>query len=334
LLLNLLYWIYSRSLDLQMKYQYHDLSPEQFEELVIAVCFELLGPATQGFSTGTDGGRDARFHGKAQAYKSKADLWDGLIIIQSKHTKAINEKYTEPSFISNKTSVLNKEIPKIKKLYDKGELDYYMMFSNRKLLGNANEDIINKISSETGLDKSKIVIFGIDDIETYLKHYPNIKDKIDINPFEMPLMVDPDDLAEIIIAFAKNQGVFSEVPSHSEVNIDREIKRTEFNEKNKINNLSKEYSEIIAEDMLVNYDEITQFLSHPENVKLKDLYQEVVDEFNIKIVSHKQDFNSFDRVLNYLYDLLISRDMDLKRNKKLTRTFLHYMYYFCDIGDS
>ena len=46
-----------------MKYAYHDLSPDQFESLVVAVCQFLLGAAVQGFATGRDGGRDAKFMG-------------------------------------------------------------------------------------------------------------------------------------------------------------------------------------------------------------------------------------------------------------------------------
>ncbi len=110
-----------------MKYQYHDLSEAQFEELAIAVCREILGIGVQGFSVGKDGGRDARFHGKAQAYKSQTHLWDGLIIIQAKHTNGFNEKFSDPSFFENQSSVIKKEISKIKTLFEANELDYYII---------------------------------------------------------------------------------------------------------------------------------------------------------------------------------------------------------------
>ena len=315
-----------------MKYQYHDLSEAQFEDLAIAVCREILGIGVQGFSAGKDGGRDARFHGKSQEYKSKADLWDGLIIIQAKHTNGFNEKFSDPSFFENQSSIIKKEIPKIKTLFEAKELEYYMLFSNRKLSANPNEKIINLISTETGLDKSKIALFGVDDLENYLKYYPKITDYFEIDSFEMPLLVEPDDLAEIIIAFSENKNVFSDVDMNNKIQKTKEIKRTKFKDKNTLNILSEEYAKLINENMINHYDEITAFLEQPENNKLKNLYTDVADEFNMKIVSHKQDFNSFDRVLNYLYDLLIGRDSDLKRNKKLTRVFLHYMYYYCDIG--
>ena len=43
---------------------------------------------------------------------------------------------------------------------------------------------------------------------------------------------------------------------------------------------------------------------------------------------------TFDQVLNYLLDLLFSRDPILRqhKHKRLTRTVLFYMYWICDIG--
>jgi hypothetical protein len=54
-----------------MKYAYEHLSWEQFEDLVVALCQFLLGAGVQGFATGTDGGRDAKFIGTAELLPSK-----------------------------------------------------------------------------------------------------------------------------------------------------------------------------------------------------------------------------------------------------------------------
>jgi len=81
-----------------------------------------------------------------------------------------------------------------------------------------------------------------------------------------------------------------------------------------------------------HYDKITNFLNHPSNEELKRLYEETVEEFKIKIVTHRDSYESFEKILDYMYDRLISRDPDLRKNKRITRVFLHYMYYFCDIG--
>ena len=42
-----------------MRYAYEDLSDDQFESLIVAICQFLLGAGVQGFATGPDGGRDA-----------------------------------------------------------------------------------------------------------------------------------------------------------------------------------------------------------------------------------------------------------------------------------
>lgn len=81
-----------------------------------------------------------------------------------------------------------------------------------------------------------------------------------------------------------------------------------------------------------HYDEITNFLNHPSNEELKRLYEETTEEFKAKILVHRDSYESFEKVLDYMYDRLIDRDPDLRKNKRTTRVFLHYMYYFCDIG--
>ena len=149
--------------------------------------------------------------------------------------------------------------------------------------------------------------------------------------FDEPLKITPDDLAEIIEVFAKNEDIY---PSPDDLIEIKEIKRKKFTEKNKNNNLSDEYAEVIKTHMFKDghYDEITNFLNHPDNVHLKKLYEETAEEFKIKIITYKREYDSFEKILNYIYERLVDRDPDLKRNKRKTRVFLHYMYYFCDIG--
>ena len=73
---------------------YHNLSDLQFEELVIEFCAELLGNGVQGFVTGPDGGRDARFSGTAMLVPSETDPWSGKIVIQAKHTELLNKAFS------------------------------------------------------------------------------------------------------------------------------------------------------------------------------------------------------------------------------------------------
>ena len=85
--------------------------------------------------------------------------------------------------------------------------------------------------------------------------------------------------------------------------------------------------------MAIYYKDITDFLETTSNIIYKKKYIDTVNNLNMIIISNKDDYESFDRVLNYIYTMLIGRDSDLKSEKKLTRIFLHYMYYFCDIGE-
>lgn len=61
-----------------MKYAYEDLGDDQFEQLVVLLCRRLLGMGTQGFAKGVDGGRDAKFVGKAQLIPSTTAPWEGI----------------------------------------------------------------------------------------------------------------------------------------------------------------------------------------------------------------------------------------------------------------
>lgn len=314
-----------------MKYQYHDLSSGQFEDLVIGICEELFGIAVQGFADGVDGGRDARFEGQAQVFPSTAAPWSGITIIQAKHTSGINRSFSDLDFFGNLKSQIALEIPKVKKLYSKGELTNYIIFSNRKLTANKNEEILTEISMKTGLAKENIHLIGVEGLERYLKHFPNAVESANLSVFDEPLKITPDDLAEIIEVFSKDEDIYSSVNALQPA---KEIKRMKFIAKNQNNKLSEEYAKIIKDHMFKDghYDSITNFLNHPNNSRLRKLYEEAAEEFKTKIVIHKNDYENFERILDYIYDRLISRDPDLNKNKRKTRVFLHYMYFFCDIG--
>jgi len=88
--------------------------------------------------------------------------------------------------------------------------------------------------------------------------------------------------------------------------------------------LRKRYLELTAD--------IRRFLADPINERFKASYQEAVEEFNLKIVAKRTDYDTFDDVFNYLLDLLIARSGILRSNKRLTRAMLYYMYWNCDIG--
>lgn len=141
-----------------MKYAYEDLSEDQFEKLIVLLCQRLLGISVQGFAKGPDGGRDAKFVGTAELHPSKAAPWTGTVIVQAKHTNGYNRHFGEADFFSPaaKDTVIGKEVPRIAKLREEKQLDHYMLFANRRLAGNANENITQHIAKTCGLPLGSI----------------------------------------------------------------------------------------------------------------------------------------------------------------------------------
>ncbi|MCI5145068.1 MAG: hypothetical protein D3923_05940 [Candidatus Electrothrix sp. AR3] len=310
-----------------MKYNYSELSPNQFEEVAIHLCYELLGMATQTFSEGPDGGRDSRFEGVAECYPSQREPWNGLTVIQAKHTNSYNSKFRDSSFFGSQTSTLGKEVNKIKKLIADDSLKNYLIVSNRKLSATTNEEILNYLSVNTGLAKENIGLIGIESMESYFKKYSSIPAQVGLNPFDMPINIEPDDLAEVIIS------IKAALPEIKKKNIIPNLKRTNFEDKNTVNNLSSGYANILKRKM-TNFYEIQDFLAMPENQKAQEIYMDSSEEIHAKICAFKNTEHVFDNIIESIIDLIIKRDNDCKSNKRLTRVMIYYMYYRCDIGES
>jgi len=312
------------------KYAYEDLSPEQFEKLVVLICQKLLGIAVQGFATGPDGGRDAKFNGSAELYPSTASPWTGKTVIQAKHTNGISKSFSDTDFfnLESSSTVVQKEIPRIQNLRKSKNLDNYILFSNRKLTGNADISIIDCISEECKIPQESVALIGIEQIELYLKRYPEIVQMAEIDPVDSPLIVSPDDLAEIVEALSiqTNSDRFQDVPP---------VPRVSLKEKNRINNMSEEYAKESRRRYLSDTPVIKAFLASPENEDYLRMYESIVEEFGLKIISRRNDFQTFDRLMVYLIDLLFNHDAVLRQRKhqRLTRAVLFYMYWNCDIGE-
>lgn len=313
-----------------MKYPYEELSDDQFENLVAAICQILFGSGLQVFSTGIDGGRDAKYLGKANQFPSEASPWEGITIIQAKHTNGINRNFSESDFFNEKSqkTILGKEIPKIKKLKDEEQLDNYILFSNRRLSAITDQEIKGYISTQCGIPLTSIFLCGIEQLELWLKFYPRIPEIVNLDPIDSPLNLSPDDLSEVIQAFAKHKDVFSEIIDIPPTN------RTDYESKNKTNNLSPDYAKQQLKNYLKDTLIIRTFLAAPENHELMRLYESVVEEFQLKILAKRKDYQTFDEVLEYLQNLLYNRDPVLRqhRHKRLVRELIFYMYWNCDIG--
>lgn len=183
-----------------MKIHFEDLSPEQFERLVVAICQFVLGAGTQGFAPGPDGGRDAKFVGTADLYPSTSVPWKGTVIVQAKHTREPYASFSSADFYSadNDASVLAAELPRIKKLRSSNQLDHYMLFSNRRLTGNAESELRRLIATSCGLPESSVALCGLQSIEPWLNRFPEAVRIAEVDPIDGPLLVSPDELAEVV----------------------------------------------------------------------------------------------------------------------------------------
>ena len=314
-----------------MKYAYEDLSAEQFEELIVFLCQRLLGVSVHGFATGPDGGRDGKFVGTAELHPSKAAPWIGTTIIQAKHTNGYNRNFSELDFYSSKSenTVLGKEIPRIKKLRTNKELNHYMLFSNRRLTGNAESNIIAHISKSCAIPQESIYLCGVEQLENLLKNFPDVPKLANLDPVDSPLIVSPDDLSEVVQALARHKVDLASVID------DPPAPRVNYEQKNSLNNMTDEYAKAQRKRYLKETATIRTFLAAPENTDLLRMYESIVDEFQFKIIAKRKDFQTFDEVMEYLIDLLFNRDPVLRQHahKRLTRTVLFYMYWNCDIGE-
>jgi hypothetical protein len=314
-----------------VKYAYEDLSDTQFEDLVVALCQRLLGISVQRFSQGPDGGRDAKFVGTAELFPSKADPWAGTTIIQAKHTNGYNCSFSDSDFYSASSSntVLGKEVPRVRKLREAKQVDHYMLFSNRRLSAISESDIRAYLAKGGGIPEASIYLCGVEQLEIFLKKFPDVVEIADLDPVDSPLIVSPQDLAEIVQALARHR------ESVQAVLDDPPVSRVYYERKNVLNNMTPEYAEAQQRRFLKETAEIQAFLAAPENTLLLQMYESVVDEFQLKIIAKRKDYQTFDSIMNYLIDLLFSRDPVLRQHghKRLTRAILFYMYWNCDIGN-
>lgn len=300
-----------------MKYPLENLTDTEFENLVALICSEILGTGTVVFSDGQDGGRDAEFNGMANNFPSKSKPWSGKIIIQAKHTQRNNASCSESDFQSIlKTSV----IPSIQKLKERNKIDFYLLFTNRKLSGVQHPKIEDIFDWKTEIENR---VIGLETIELWLKQYPAIAKTLNLNKLLLPLSFDENDLKEIINSFSKidkKKGNLPEIP-------ERDIEK-----KNQLNNLSKEYFNNSIKKNLIYLDQIREFLMDPINTEYLNKYENTIDDINEEIIVHRDDFDKFDMIFSYLYKFIIENNPELNNNRNLVRLFLHYMYYNCDIG--
>lgn len=311
------------------KFPYENLSDDDFETLVIRVSNEILGIGCKTFTKGRDGAKDSWFDGTANCFPSAANPWKGKFCIQAKHTTSYNASCSDNDFSVNKSSILSKEIERLKVVITENSFDNYILFTNRKLSGDAHPRI-NKILSE-GIGINNVEIIGREQLDDYLSAYPHIGNKFGLHKFLEPLRFYEKDLKAIILLFNKNIPEISKSASDFVIKYDLAQKE----KKNELNNLSKEYFDYILENSLDHFRQVDDFLKNPKNTEFMKMYSNTVSDLQEVIVIERNRFAEFEHIIKHIYDqVLNNHSEDLKDMRDLVRIFIHFMYFNCDIGKS
>ncbi len=306
---------------MNLKYPLYNLNDDEFEKLSAFICERILGTGTIVFSTGTDGGRDAKFTGKANNFPSSKKPWDGKFVIQAKHTTDPVASCSGSSF----QTILKKELPKLVKLKEQSKIDYYLVFTNRKLSSRRDMKIEDLIDQETDVANC---IFGEEIIQLWLREYPDIGKTLGLNKLLMPLEFYEKDLQEIVVAFSE-----SKISKEKLKTIQNDLTRIPIEEKNKLNNLGKVYFDNVLKNSYSDFEKIKNFLKNPQNEEYKSKYDNTISDLQEEIIIKRSEYSAFEEILNHLYKLILdSKNKKLNMNRKLIRVFLHYMYFNCDIG--
>jgi hypothetical protein len=300
----------------------YDLNDQDFEKLVILICERILGIGTINFSTGPDGGRDGKFTGRAQNFPSKTSPWEGKFIIQAKHTEKPNARCSDSDF----KKILDDEVnQRLKKLIENNELDYYLLFTNRRLSGITDAKITDFIESNLEIENCLI---GDERIQLWLKKYPEIARVLNLNKLFIPFEFYEKDLKEIIVNFSEMKEQLKETVQRKQ----EQFKFVDKNRKNELNKLSKEYFDFMKRNSLAYFHKIKTFLKNPVNKRYKNYYENTISDLQGKIVIKRSEFFTFEELLETLFDYIFENSTELKDRRKLIRVFLHYMYWNCDIG--
>lgn len=303
----------------------HDLSEAEFETLVVAICREILGVGVTSFASGRDGGRDAYFEGTANCFPSDTSPATGKFVIQAKHAQSPVASCSDYDF---KKTLLDKELPKVKRRFEEGKLTHYLLFTNRKKTGGADEHFTERVSKETGLTRAWLI--GLEDIERELRARTQIVRNAGLDRFRIPLDFSPDDYREIIEGFYAHRAVVK-----SGFDSEHDFKDYPgFEGKNAINGLSADYSAHIRDDSMPHFDDIERFLKNPRNESLKGKYHVVADELKEQLIVHAKLFNNFEHALSAIPRLIQDRSPELQSasKRRLLKIMIHYMYVNCEIG--
>lgn len=307
-----------------MDYRLENLSEDDFESLINMLCQKVLGVGTVSFSKGKDGGRDGRFNGKANSYPSESEPWTGKFIIQAKHTSDHKASCSDSQFFGNTKSLISEETKKVKTLKLNGEIDNYLLFTNRKET-ESRENAVIHIKKET--DLSCVDIIGKETIHSWLSQNKDIVKTFGLDKLTMPFEFYEKDIRDLIL-------IFHDTLHDIKNDILLVLDRPNIENKNQINNLDKSYYEnVILNDLNRYRKQILDFLENPINQEYAQYYEETTVELKRVIETNREKFDDFKKVFDFLTKYLMEKEPEkLKKYRNTIPAFFHFMYYQCDIG--
>ncbi len=146
---------------------------------------------------------------------------------------------------------LKKELPRLRKLKEDGRVDYYLLFTNRKLSGVQDPKIEDFFDKEVGV---KNRVLGEETIQLWLRKYSEIAKILGLNKLLLPLQFYEKDLQEIVIAFSE-----AKISKEKLGTIQSDLTRIPIEEKNRLNNLSKTYFDEVLKESYSDFDKIKKF---------------------------------------------------------------------------
>ncbi|MFN3641229.1 MAG: ABC-three component system protein, partial [Flavobacterium sp.] len=273
------------------RYPLYDLDDKEFENLTTLLCRKILGEGVIPFAQGTDGGRDAKFNGKANLFPSESKPWEGKIVIQAKHTNKINASCSDSDF---QRRLKNEVLPAIERLKSINKIEYYLLFTNSRLPGKQDEKIEDLIDGKTEIPN---VVIADEKIQQWLQSYPDVVKEAKLHDLLKPLQFDESDLKNLIEDFHK---VLPSTDTLDKNAVD--FSYIEMERKNELNKLSKDYFDNVMQRHYSYFESIRNFLKDPINKKLKEQFDDLVDELNAKITIYQNEYFAFEKLLDELYD--------------------------------
>lgn len=304
-------------------FRLHELDHDEFQEVVVLLCREMLGPTVTSFSEGKDGGKDAQFEGFSATFQAPGDK-PGRFIIQAKHTSNPSAKCSDAAFKRE----VDDEVPKIKRLAASGLLTHYILMTNRRKSGGAHDAVLGQIRAETGIQN--VWLWAVDDLQRELGLRPAVVKASGLHRFRSPITFAPDEMRDVVLAFHAHRSALKSAFDSQHDFLDY----PGLGEKNRINGLTPDYNEYVLESSGPHFSEVRRFLENARNESLAQQYHAVADDLKGQLITHRDRFETFDEVLEHVYQLVYERSPEVQPTgrRRLAKVLVHYMYVNCDIG--